>query len=476
VPIQYSNPFTAVQQGLREALLRQEEQRRRNEADQLARDREERLKTHDAAQLVLDQENARTLAAQREAAIQTQKNLQADRVAKLSPIGVINPGSADVLREGGMGNLIRDDAETVTATLQDVDAQGNPIGQAETQAVGPESYVGTQEQQDEARKVAQLQKMYDEATDPDQKLALGFALGGKTTPTELIKDKNLTQDVFWASPDKKLIMKRNPATNQFEEYVGEVPKGSQWLQAPQPPSNVTISQFSPDAIAAYQALLQAGSINPTITRANAPLMNKVLGNIAGQGDQAITNLTSARAEHQADASALTQTTKNLTAIKAFENMAKGNIKTLKDSMKNLSDVGIPIVNEKIRAIQRNVTGNADVARFNTALRPVQTEVARILNGSSTLAGVVSVHAQSEVEQMLRGDYTVGQMLAALDVLEQDMTRRAAELAAQQKALQQSIRSRGSEGRSQGAPGVVAPGNETPEQRRKRLYDKYSQQP
>lgn len=471
MPIEYTNPLAAISDGLRAALLAREEEQRRKEADQMARDREARLKDHDVAQLEVARANAASLEEQRRSSSEARATQRAATVSKQMVPGVIvDDPTFKVLDEGGLGSTVDDTGQSVVATAQDLGADGQPVGPVDTQNVGPRTYLGTQDQQEEARKVAQLQKMYDEATDPDQKLALGFALGGKATPTELIKDQNQTQDVFWASPDKKLILKRNPATNQFEPYTGEVKKGSQFLQAPQPPSNVTISQFSPDAIRTYMALVQSGAVQPTITRANAPLMNKVLTGIAGQGDDAITDLTGAKASYTADSASLTQTTKQLDAIKAYEGLAHRNIDTLKTTLPKLVDTGLPILNAPVRKVLQ-MTGSVDVARFQTALRPVQAEVARILNGSSNLTGVVSVHAQNEIENMLPPDYNIEQLMGALDVLDRDMKARSTELGDLKKDIQGRLRRPPTGGGK--TPAVVAPGNETPEQRRKRLYDKYS---
>lgn len=458
MPIEYTNPLAAITDGLKQALLEREEQKRRAEADQMARDREARLRAHDAAQLEVARANAASLEEQRRSTAEARATQRAATVSKqMTPGVVVDDPTYKVLDEGGLGSTVDNSGKSVTATLQDVDAAGRPIAGApvDTQAVGPRVFEGTQDQQEEARKVAVLQRMYDAATDPDQKLALGFALAGKTTPAELIKD-NTPPGVYWASPDKKLMLKRNPTSNEFEQFTGDIPKGATILQAPQPPSNVTISQFSPDAIRAYTALVQAGAVQPTITRANAPLMNRVLTGITQQGDDAITDLTGAKAGYAADSASLTQTTKQLDAIQAYEGLAHRNIETLKTTLPKLVSTGLPILDKPLRQLML-LTGSPDVAKFQTALRPVQAEVARILNGSSNLTGVVSVHAQQEVENLLRGDYNIEQFMAALDILDRDMKARTKELGAKKTEIQGRLR-RAPTG---GGPAVVAPGPKQP---------------
>jgi hypothetical protein len=455
VPIEYSNPLVSIHEGLKQALLEREERARRMEADQMARDREARLKAHDEAQLEVSRANLKRQQEEAQSLADTRATTRAKQISEtLVPGVVLDDDTTKVLRAGGMGALIDDQSDSVKAILQDIDMEGNPIGEATEQAAGPVNYRGTVEQQEEAKQMAVFQKLLDDPSTPeDVKLAAQFALGGKTVPTELIKTPEKT--VTLRTDAKRRVVERlNDATGQWEPYRGLQPgEKPHWLQEQMPPATVIAgNSASTDAIdvMAWQ-WLQTGQ-PPT---RNPSLLNRVATRVSQLQEQYdLPDPAAAGADFAADRSSLSQTTRNLDAIKAYEGMARRNIETLKTTLPKLVDTGLPILNAPVRKFMQ-MTGSPQVASFQTALRPVQTELGRILGGSSTLSGVVSVHAQKEIEELLRGDYNVEQFMAALDILDRDMRARETELSRQQRDIQGRLRSRGSQGRDS-VPGVVAP--------------------
>lgn len=237
MPIEYSNPFTAFSHGLRETLLRQEEQRRRDEADQLARDREARLKDHDAAQLEIAKLNAKSLDATRRATEETRATGRAKTISDtLTPGVVVDDPTYEDLQAGGLGGLVDTSGESVVGTLQDVDASGNPVGPADIQNIGPRTYKGTQAQQKTEQEKAVFQSILDDPNaTPEAKLAATFALGGRATPAELLKGNN-TQALFRTSANRRTIERFEGG--QWVPHTGEIPKDAHWLQEPQPPITV----------------------------------------------------------------------------------------------------------------------------------------------------------------------------------------------------------------------------------------------
>jgi hypothetical protein len=131
------------------------------------------------------------------------------------------------------------------------------------------------------------------------------------------------------------------------------------------------------------------------------------------------------AAYSANRTSLTNMQKMRDAIGSFEQTAKKNITVLEGTMKKLSDVGSPLLNKPWREVQL-VSGNTDVAAFNTALRVVINEIAKITS-NPTMAGQLSDTARKEVESLTRGDFTIPQMVSTLQVLRQDMENRVESL-------------------------------------------------
>ena len=427
-------------------LVDEEARKRRAMLDGLAQTEEGRLNRSLDAQIANTTANTESLTDQRDANRALNAQMLRDKVsARYLPGDVVDEADAGLVGGEAQTTL---PGRSVPMTVGAPGQRGAPVVPGvmlPTEPTGRTIARGTPEQRQQMQQRAVFQQMSDDpSTREDVKLWARGAIGGASVPSELLKPE-VREVTVRADSARRTVERLDDATGQWVPFRGLAPgEKAHWLQEPTPPTSISLSQFDPASIDVYARLLEGGTAATTVNRGNAPLMNAALARIAQNGPTAVENLVGARAGYTADQSALTQTSRNLSAIRSYENMAKGNIQMLKDTIENLTDTGIPLLNRPLRSLQQ-MTGNAEVAKFFTALRPVQTEVARILNGSSQLAGVVSVHAQTEVEEMLRGDYTVGQMMAALDVLTQDMTRRAAELIEEQKRLQQSIRSRGSQG-------------------------------
>lgn len=470
MPIQYSNPFTAAATGLREALLRQEEQRRREEADQLARDREERLKAHDAANLERLKAEAASIDEQRKSQIDQRNTQVAETVAKTLVPGVIDASTADALRRGHLGGLVQGDttlpAQSLALPAAGLDATPEQEAAApviagqehEAQAQGAQSYLGSAAQQEEAGHRKVFQGILDDPNaSPEAKLAATFALGGRAVPSELLKGDE-TQTVFRASADRRKIERFE--NGQWVPHTGAIPENAHWLQEPTSSgANVNVNLGS-DAVdlAAWQ-YLQTGTMPPLGMGAGG-MRSAILERAAQLAKQGNINPQANAASYKADQQALNQVNRTISAVTAFENTAQRNIKIMQDAMKKVTDTGIPVLNRPLRDLQ-NMTGNKDVAAFNAAVRVVIPEIARIL-AQPNLTGQLTDTARHEIESVIRLDSTVEQMNAVMDLLIRDMAGRKTDLAIQKKAIEDAIRSRG----PSGTPAVVA--EETPEARGARL--------
>jgi len=119
---------------------------------------------------------------------------------------------------------------------------------------------------------------------------------------------------------------------------------------------------------------------------------------------------------------LAQLQKNFQAVSAFENTANKNIDMLKGFAAKVPDLGTRFANTPIRAISGSVIGSENMAAFKTALAPVQSEAAKILN-SANLTGTLSDTARKELQDIVDGNMPYKSLVASLNVLQQDFKNR-----------------------------------------------------
>lgn len=438
-----------VMEALQEEVARREMQRRQEAVEARQREQDD-------------------LARQREARIEAQTREQRDALTRQrdvqnyqwqyehAPRGPLDPADVARMREIGMGGLIEETPARQGEFLGE-DETGQPFFQDVPAMMqfteSPQAKLARQQRE---QRQAGLDAYLADPNVPEnvkQFIRAQAATGDTSIPAELFKDN-----------DDEMIDSYtiDPRTGE-QKLVGKVRKGSHFTTVPQPPAAITLAGgMNSNALdlAAWQ-YLQTGQL-PT---RNANLINPIMNRAAQLQEQfSLPDPAASGAEYSADRSSLNRIQGQIDSITAFENLAKRNIDTLKGTLNELPDVGASFLNKPLRMVLR-ATGDPATARFATALRPVQAEVARILNGSSNLTGVTSVHAQQEVEELLKGDYTVQQLMAAIDILRRDMEARPQELTAQKEQIQGRIKSRGSQGAgSPNVPPTPAPPEPTPSPR------------
>lgn len=107
---------------------------------------------------------------------------------------------------------------------------------------------------------------------------------------------------------------------------------------------------------------------------------------------------------------------------AFETTALKNAEVLKGTLKGLFDSGSPAVNGPVRALNKDVLGDTNMAAFSTAIETVKPEFARLLS-SPGASGMLTDTARKEMEAVLSNRATVPQLLRSIDVLTQDAENR-----------------------------------------------------
>lgn len=134
------------------------------------------------------------------------------------------------------------------------------------------------------------------------------------------------------------------------------------------------------------------------------------------------NIAANSAAFKSNQTALTALQKNFENVSAFENTAGKNLDVFLKTAQKVVDSGSPWINSPLRTVDAKGLGSDDQAAFNAARVTAVTEIAKVLN-SSNASGVLSDSARHEVEGLIGPDATMKQIVAAANVLKQDMTNR-----------------------------------------------------
>jgi hypothetical protein len=125
------------------------------------------------------------------------------------------------------------------------------------------------------------------------------------------------------------------------------------------------------------------------------------------------------------------------AIGAFEETALKNLDVFLNAASKIVDIGSPLLNQPLRAIAGKGLGSEEQTAFETARRTVVPEFAKIL-ANPGLSGQLSDSARHEVEEVVKGNATMKQIIAAATVLKTDTANRRTAYDDQIKAIQQRI--------------------------------------
>lgn len=256
---------------------------------------------------------------------------------------------------------------------------------------------------------------------------------GDLTPAPL-DEKMLT-------PDYKnyLLSKQDGFKGNFESWQNTDANRKRSVS-----TTINNSGLSQDAISmAAQQYIQTG-ILPALGNGGAAIKGAILNKAAemakanGQDGLAI---TLNKAAFAADKESLSNLQKNLDATTAFEGTAKKNLDLFLDKAKLAIDTGSPLANKVFRGGARAVTGSDAQAAMDAARVTAFTEIAKVLN-NPTSSGVLSDSARTEAEKVLNGDYTLPQLVAAGNVLKQDMNNRRTEYQNQVNVIKGRISGKG----------------------------------
>src|SRR6185312_12566592 len=140
------------------------------------------------------------------------------------------------------------------------------------------------------------------------------------------------------------------------------------------------------------------------------------------------------ANYTANKASLDQLTKQYNAVNAFESTAGKNLDLFIQKAQKVADSGSPWLNRPVRATMTGAAGNPDITAYNAARQTALNEIAKVLNNPTSSAALTDT-ARKEVETILSPNATLGQALAAAQVLRQDMGNRMGAYEQQIQALQ-----------------------------------------
>lgn len=126
------------------------------------------------------------------------------------------------------------------------------------------------------------------------------------------------------------------------------------------------------------------------------------------------------------------------SVGAFESTAIKNLKVFLDAADKIPDTGMPFLNTPLRKLDERLLGDPKMSAYNTALRTVIPEFAKILSNPS-LSGHLSDSARKEIEDVVQGGgATMKQLKAIASTLVTDAENRRSSLDEQIAGVQKLI--------------------------------------
>ena len=144
-----------------------------------------------------------------------------------------------------------------------------------------------------------------------------------------------------------------------------------------------------------------------------------------------------RAVYAANRDALKKLTASQATVSAYIATADKNAELLLNILDKIPDGDVTLLNSVARSAQQKLGGNVDMAEFNTYLRSVSNEYARIIS-QPNLTGVLTNNARAEAASLLPENASVGQIRASLRALRAEGKNRVTSISDAVKTLQSSM--------------------------------------
>jgi hypothetical protein len=244
MPFGYVSPGDAFSSSLENALVQRELMRQRQVESDLAVQREQREAANQAeerrqAQEALDEKRR----AFDESRTDKERSQFEKDVTSMVPGDIPSPDLLQKAQKFGYGHLFPADKDAVVNALPtpagiaaDPDAQPGPMPQPVPQAPLPQPFVGTPVQR---KAVADKQAILDMAStlpegSPERKALEYEAHTGKNAPAGMFKEPGVGDGTAVARVDPRRQIVQRLVNGQWVDQTGDVPKGTHFLQEPDP--------------------------------------------------------------------------------------------------------------------------------------------------------------------------------------------------------------------------------------------------
>jgi hypothetical protein len=311
------------------------------------------------------------------------------------------------------------------------------------------------------------------ASDLQDKISLiNAAHPEKTVTPPRLEAKDIGNAIVFSDPYSGKEVNRIPK-NAAQE-IDKKPDGSVWVYnkgdyegghivpGTEPSQNQTVSGFNPEAIdrmvdeyrlsGKVPSLGASKGVNP----ARAAFWNRVASKSA-ELQETVGDAIEKRFGNQADSKSLAKLQPLRDQIVSAEDTANKNLQLALGLAEKVDDTGSPLLNRWVRASEKDISGNPELAAFDTAIRTAANEIAKVTSFSMGNSAVTD-SARSEIDGVLNKNMTLEQLKAVAPTLQKDMENRRLGLDGQLQKISERIRTRSGGGGAQNSPASETPSN------------------
>ncbi len=163
-------------------------------------------------------------------------------------------------------------------------------------------------------------------------------------------------------------------------------------------------------------LIRSGLTIPKTRRGQ--IDNAALNSLGRENDAGKPAVSSSRADYRSASAALTQNSKDLAAIRPYNDMLEKNANIAMDLADKVIATDVRFANKSLNWLRQNAGDNPDAAEFLAQTQIVSTEAARVLN-NPRLVGQLTDSARHEMQGIINGDMPVNAYKRVLQRMQSD---------------------------------------------------------
>jgi hypothetical protein len=240
---------------------------------------------------------------------------------------------------------------------------------------------------------------------------------------------------------------------RIKEYKNDIRKDTEW----KPSVVVQAPTLSKDALdLAADQFLVTGTIPPVNRGDRSAIINRAAAMAREKGmDPSVVD----RMANKSNQAALTQLTKQETAVGAFEKTFVKNVGIVERISQKKDTTGVPLLQKWINVGKKAVSGDPELASLAVAIKAVQNEYGKIVSGSMGNTAV-AVSEIKRMEDLLNAAQTPQDVMAVLNTMREETQNRMAGFKEQKAELTGAIR-----GTTKPPANAVAPYTDAEKERR-----------